>query len=228
MTPTVDPGQIRFVLSWPLGPKDLDLHSYFKISRFSKCEIYFGKRSCVGTDLDVDNFEGGPNGVETITISTLGNYVYTFAVNKYVDISNGQAQGDDPVPGVDDSTQATTQATTPTTNQQIPDTPLAGSNAKISVYINGYKGSIYNLVVPVTADPSTTYERTGGNVNDYLWWYGLCLNGNQGISSLTPINKISVNTPDYTLCQNVYTPPSSFIQKSMKKMKSRGRGKKFK
>ncbi len=55
MTPRVEPGKLRFVLSWPYAPKDLDIHSIFKISRFSQCEIYFGARNCLGTTLDVDN-----------------------------------------------------------------------------------------------------------------------------------------------------------------------------
>ena len=203
MTPLVDAGQLRFVLSWPFGPKDLDLHSFFSISRFSKCEVYFGQRDCVGTTLDTDNFNGGASGVETITINLLGNYIYTFAVNKYVDVTtgNGQAQGDTPVSGQEESNSTAVEAAI---NIGIPDTTLAQSTAKISVYSYGYKGPIFSLTVP-TFMPENLIVNTQNEsgINDeksYNWWLAFCLNGSTGFNSLTPVNKLSTDIPSYNYC----------------------------
>lgn len=195
MTPLVEEGKIRFVLSWPYGPKDLDIHSFFKVSRFSKCEVFFGKRDCVGTSLDTDNFSGGNNGVETITINQLGKYVYTFAVHKYTDVSNGVATGDSPVNGAQTNSTDDTSLTNRTSADNIPDVPLSASLAKISVYDYGFKESIYQISVPTT-DPN--------NLNASNWWLALCLDGNAGINSLTAVNELYTDKPDYTICENLF------------------------
>ena len=83
MTPFVKPGEIRFVLSWE-SPMDLDIHSIFRISNFQKCEVYFGRSQCLGTELNSDIFRGEGTRYNTMTISTLGNYIYTIAVHNYV------------------------------------------------------------------------------------------------------------------------------------------------
>lgn len=216
LTPTVDKGKLRFVLSWPNGPKDLDIHSIFKISRFAKCEVYFGKRDCVGVTLDTDNFNSGASGVETITINNLGKYYYTFAVHKYVDISGGQAQGDNPVPGSDAQAQIGNN-----TKPAVPDLPLALSGAKISVYAYGFKAPIYNLKVPNVATAATTLDGTAGDANSYGWWLGFCLNGNEGINSLSIVNKLSADKPDSKVCESLYTTPqtqTAFVQTTVKKL----------
>jgi hypothetical protein len=199
MTPLVDDGKIRFVLSWPSGPKDVDIHSFFKISRFSKCEVYFGKRDCVGTGLDTDNFNGGSNGVETITINSLGKYIYTFAVHKYVDNSNGQAEADRPMPGSEDTT---TTESGRAGNANVPDLPLTQSKAKVSVYVSGYKGSIYQLEVPSFKDENTLEVNL--NESDYTWWWTFCLDGNAGVNSIRVVNKLTSNKPTFTSCENLY------------------------
>ena len=206
MTPLVEAGQLRFVLSWPFGPKDLDLHSFFSISRFSKCEVYFGQRDCVGTSLDTDNFNGRSNGVETITINLLGNYIYTFAVNKYVDLTNGQAEGDTTVSGQEESN--TLQVEIVDKDNGIPDSTLSQSTAKISVYSFGYKGPIFVLVVP-TFRPENLIVSTedGSGINDeksYNWWLAFCLNGTTGFNSLTPVNKLSTDIPSNTYCRDIF------------------------
>lgn len=216
LTPTVDKGKIRFVLSWPNGPKDLDLHSLFKISRFSKCEVYFGKRDCAGVNIDTDNFSGGANGVETITINTLGKYYYTFAVHKYIDVSGGQASGETPVAGSD----AAANIGNNNTNSTVPDVPLALSEAKISVYTYGYKSPVYILKVPSTTTATNTLDATTGDANNYGWWLAFCLNGNEGINSLSVVNKLSADKPANTVCENLYaaTPKTSFAQMSTQKL----------
>lgn len=208
MTPEVEEGQLRFVLSWPFAPKDLDIHSFFKISKFSKCEVYFGKRECVGVNLDTDNFLGGKKGVETITIERMGNYIYTFAVHKYIDISGGVATGDNPVPGSEVDNQFINNEDGNST--VLPNTPLSDSNAKISVYVHGFKAAIVTLIVPNKFQAQT--DDMNFDTNNYNWWTALCLNGKVGIDSLKVLNKLTINKPSYLDCENAYAKPS-FIQK---------------
>lgn len=212
MTPYVEAGKIRFVLSWPHGPKDLDIHTMYRISRFSKCEVFFGKRNCLGTSLDTDNFNGGHNGVETVTISTLGKYVYTFAVHKYVDISGGVAKGDDPVPGVQDQEKESKSI-----KKTVPDTPLPNSNARISVYVNGFKGAIYKIEAPSPTSQSGVEKDSKSE--DIRWWLGFCLNGKEGVESLAVINKYSVDKPHFSLCEKYYR-KNSFLQISSNKIRN--------
>jgi len=213
MTPLLEEGKIRFVLSWPDGPKDLDLHALFQINRFSKCEVYFGKRDCVGTELDTDNIKEEAYGVETLTINTLGNYIYTFGVNKYVDISGGVGQGDNPIPGVNNSTRVTNDSAV-----KVPDYPLSESRAKISVYINGYKGPIYQIQVPIE-DPNSVIDQKD-NTDPRNWWIAFCLDGKRGLDSLKSVNKLSSYKPNFTYCETLYAPkPTTFAQ--MTKLKKR-------
>jgi hypothetical protein len=207
MTPFVEEGKLRFVLSWPFAPRDLDIHSFFKISRFSKCEVYFGKRDCVGTNLDTDNYNGGSNGVETITINSLGNYVYTFAVHKYTDVSNGVAPGEQPVAGSPPSPPSGRNETI-----NVPDIPLSESRAKVSIYAYGFKGAIYQLMVP-SFRSNVALQSDETDRNKFTWWIGFCLNGNEGVNSLSVINKLSKDKPNYTLCEGIYTTPKkSFLE----------------
>lgn len=212
LTPTVEQGKLRFVLSWPNGPKDLDIHSFFKISRFSRCEVYFGKRICAGVALDTDNFNGGSSGVETITINSLGKYFYTFAVHKYVDISNGHAEGENRVAG----SAATTNSTTNTTDPDVTDVSLALSDAKMSIYAYGFKAPIYILKIPTYIAPATTLDSSKGDAYKYNWWLTFCLNGKEGISSLSVVNKLSINKPSNTYCENFFATASktSFLETS--------------
>jgi hypothetical protein len=208
MTPIVDAGKIRFVLYWPDGPIDLDLHSIFRVSRFSKCEVYFGKKECLGTELNTENSIGGKYGVEAITLNTLGNYVYTFAVNKYIDSSNGLAQGDNVVPGALDTVNLSNN--TIKYNSLVKNYPISRSNARISVYVNGYKDAIYKLVVPQQS--ADTIIDNSSNTDPHNWWLAFCMNGKIGLNSLTPINKLSITKPNFSYCENIYEPKPSFAQ----------------
>jgi hypothetical protein len=185
MTPIVEKGKMRFVLSWPYAPRDLDIHSLFKISKFSKCEVYFGKRDCAGTVLDVDNFNGGSNGVETITINTLGQYIYTFAVHKFVQQDPAKKEDEKTDPGA-----------------KIPNIPLSKSKAKISVYSSEFKGPIYQLEIPSFSDNNLIEK--GKSEDDYTWWMGFCLDGKKGLNSLALVNKLTTEKPNYTLCENLF------------------------
>jgi len=187
------------VLSWPNGPKDLDLYSIFKVNSRSRCEVFFGKKLCVGVELDVDNLDGGKMGVETITISSLGNYNYIFAVNKYIDLSNGLAEGEEE--GISQLDDSNPLIETKSTRQIVPDLQLYKSEAKISVYSSNFIGPVLELIVPDTIKKdnilSDSIEDKG-----FIWWYGFCLNGTNGISSIKTINKLSKEKPTLSFCDN--------------------------
>lgn len=197
VTPTLQPGQIRFVLSWPDKPKDLDLHSFFAVSMFSICEVYFGKRQCAGVVLDTDNYDYGTNGAETITINTLGNYVYSIAINNYIDVSDGIAAGDDPINSYPSNYSSNTSNSTSSTGL----VPLMLSKAMITVYVPEYKAPIVSLPVP------SKFQNDNTAINDpnkFTWWLAMCLNGRQGIDSLIVVNNIYMNKPRVNVCEAIY------------------------
>ena len=189
LTPLVDEGQIRFVLSWPDAPADLDIHSIFKISRTAKCEVFFSKKECAGVDLDVDNLKGGKNGVETITIREIGKYIYTFAVHRYIDISQGQNLGETPI----------ADSPNDTTKTNIDPIPLANSKATVTVYGKGFTGPLFSVSVPELPN-----EGEDTNPENYNWWTVFCLDGSNGINSIAAINKLSVVKPTFQSCENYY------------------------
>jgi hypothetical protein len=204
MTPLVEQGQIRLVLSWPDSPADLDIHSIFLVSARNKCEVFFGKKECLGVDLDVDNLKGGKNGVETITIRELGKYIYTFTVHRYVDISNGVSAGENPIS--DSPIENTDPYAVP-----LAATPLPESKATVSVYASGYRGPLLTINVP-------NEIKENDLASDYNWWNVLCLDGNKGLSSFSVVNEISTSKPISTYCANHYKslPSTNMIEISSK------------
>jgi hypothetical protein len=187
MTPKVKEGEIRFVLDWPNGPIGLDLYSYFKISKLLKCTVFFGKRECPGVNLEGDSSENDSSG-EVITINQLGNYTYTFAVNKYIDVSNNTAVGDNPVEGYIIPKHINQF------NYTVPDTRLSQSEAKISIYSFDYIGPVAQISV-----------NSKQNDSDKLnWWLSFCLDGSKGINSLSVVNKLFSERPQFNYCENYF------------------------
>lgn len=187
LSPEVQEGTLRFVLSWPDGPSDLDLHSSFKVSSSKKCHVYFGNKNCVGSSLDVDNTKGGKNGVETITINELGNYIYMFYVHRYADRSNGVATGETTAPGFNPSSSSSQTNTS--------GTELYQSFAKISIFGYGYH-------TPIASIDVNTANTNGNSQGKY--WAVLCLNGKQGIQSLKVVNTILTSQPNLSTCEGLY------------------------
>ena len=186
LTPEVEEGKIRIVLSWPDGPADLDIHSLFKVTKIRKCHVYFGNKDCTGLNLDVDNTKGGKNGVETITINSLGNYIYSFYVHKYVDGSRGNAVGENRI----DSVPVGDNYEKPVDNTKT----LFNSEAKIIVYGAGYRAPIAKFEVK-------TLEEKG---DEYRYWNVFCLNGSKGVDSLKAVHELAEEAPSYTFCDNFY------------------------
>lgn len=85
ITPVVESGKIRIVLTWDSSPRDLDSHLRFSLDGSTR-EVYYGNRSythngskCVELDYDyVDGF-----GPETITIDQPNATEYTYYVHNY-------------------------------------------------------------------------------------------------------------------------------------------------
>ncbi len=198
LTPVMTDNSLRFVLSWESSPKDLDIHALFQLSRMQKCEVYFAKKDCVGVTLDVDNLDGGTNGVETITINTLGNYIYTITVNKYVDNSNGVAPGENNV-----NEDNNTPYRSPTVWANI---PLYQSKAKVSVYAPGFSDPIKIISVPIIVDDTTVYGvMETNNPESYDWWIVFCFDGSEGIDSIVTVNKFKFSKPTLKDCSNIIT-----------------------
>jgi hypothetical protein len=90
LSPVLNPGQFRAILTWGASPRDLDAHL-----KTPSCSVYYGYRSCNGATLDVDQRYGfGP---ETITIANTPTGTYTYYVVNYsgeqpLTVSNGRIQ----------------------------------------------------------------------------------------------------------------------------------------
>ena len=186
LSPEVPEGNIRVVLSWVDGPSDLDIHSIFKLNNGRKCHTYFGNKNCVGMSLDVDNTKGGKNGVETITISELGNYIYAFYIHKYVDSSGGVAAGERTANGF--------TASGNTYAADLNSITLPQCGAKISIYGHGYNTPI--AIIDSSAS-SFTNERD-------RYWFPFCLNGRLGMDSLKVVNRVQANAPTPADCEALY------------------------
>jgi len=196
LTPLVGQGQIRFVLSWSNGPKDLDIHSIFKISDNETCEVYFGKRDCLGTELNTDTTRFGSNGVQTLTINTLGKYNYTIAVNKYIHKNSFNSSDDKPIKSLYQENSTPSGRNVPVQNL-----PLSKSNAQISVYIDGYREAIYKLKIQNILNKNDNGDKI--NVDSFNWWWAFCLDGNKGLNNIKAINRLTSESPGNQNCENV-------------------------
>lgn len=186
LSPEVPEGNIRVVLSWVDGPSDLDIHSIFKLNNGRKCHTYFGNKNCVGMSLDVDNTKGGKNGVETITITELGNYIYAFYIHKYVDGSGGTAMGERTANGF------TASGNTYSTN--LNSITLPDCQAKISIYGHGY-----NTPIAIIDVGASDYTNAGDR-----YWFAFCLNGRLGMDSLKVKNRVQSTAPTPADCEALY------------------------
>jgi hypothetical protein len=188
---------MRFVLSWPDAPRDLDFHILFKTGKFSKCEVFFGKTECSGANLDVNNYLGGGRGVETVTLNTIGNFNYTIVVHKY----NGKA-----AENADSNRVKDAPVLLPAEEQyrNIPDINLYESQAKVSVYAPGFKRAIKELEIPYNRNNNYLDQSKDKDAPIHDWWLAFCLDGKSGLKSLAAVNKISAAKPDFGYCEKIY------------------------
>ncbi len=200
ITPRITDGQVRVVLSWPEGPEYLDLYTLFKVDQTIRCELFFGKRKCVGTHLNIDKTLNTAHGIQTITINNLGKYVYSFFVNKFIDISGGKGKGDDPI-----YIPSNEKIPVPKFNiTEVDSNPLKSSRARISIFANGYEGSI--KTIGIAMDEAGLAVDTVHNIDPNHWWLAFCLDGKRGVDSIISVNNLATRKPDYTMCENLFTP----------------------
>lgn len=188
---------MRFVLSWIEAPRDLDFHILFKTGKFSKCEVFFAKTECSGANLDANNYLGGSKGVETVTLNTIGNFNYSIVVHKY----NGKKAENADENRVKD---APVLLPAEEESRNIPDIKLSESQAKVSVYADGYKRAIKELEIPYNVENNYLDEGKDKGAANHDWWLAFCLDGKAGLQSLLSANKVSASKPDYNSCNNLY------------------------
>jgi hypothetical protein len=201
LTPYVEDGKIRMVLSWPNAPSDLDIYSFFRITPKRRCTVFFGKKRCKELRLDVDNNMGGRKGAETITINALENYIYTFVVRKFVDKSvNGLAPGEERVDGAPEEDYEKPE--------KLPDIPIHESKAKLSIFIGGIQQSLLSITIPSSNSKENLLLDSDKESTDdskkFDWWHVFCLDGSKGLASLKTINKLTVNNPKHSYCEDLY------------------------
>ena len=206
MTPIVEPGKIRIVLSWPDAPSDLDLYSIFKTGNMTKCIVFFGKTACSKTHIDVNNNQGGRKGAETITIDVLEKYIYTFAVRKYVSTAkNNLAPGENRVAGAPLSSDFNYPISAEPDEGQIKleNKPLSDSRAKVAIFVNGFKSAVKEISVPLNPEGNTLLE-SDKDKEILDWWVAFCLDGEKGLESLRIVNKMTSALPQESYCEGIY------------------------
>lgn len=77
------PGEFKFILSWGDKPLDLDLHVQFKIQNNHLCDVSFTNSFCGDVEYLTENSLGGHNGVETVLMHQMGDFVYLVYAEQY-------------------------------------------------------------------------------------------------------------------------------------------------
>lgn len=188
LTSIKDIGQLTFVLSWLNGPVDLDLHASFAIRDNQYCSVSFANQKCVEMKMEGINDHGGQNGVESMTIKTIGEHFYMIYVHKYRDISNDVAKGEQKIEGLENLQMQYIDTS------KIPDTPLSQSGAVIKTYGPGYRVQITSLDIPNDEKYDDTYN----------YWLAFCIDGSSGISSYTIVNEMLKQKPDKDSCKKLF------------------------
>jgi hypothetical protein len=89
LTPVFVESDLKVVLEWGIKPKDLDIHLNFKVIDEDLnpylCNVGFALTTCGSSSLDIDNRDGGNNGVETITVEKIGDYKYLLYISHFLD-----------------------------------------------------------------------------------------------------------------------------------------------
>jgi len=206
LTPFVDPGKIRVVLSWPDAPSDLDLYSIFKTGQYTKCLVFFGKPNCSKTQIDVINNHSRKKGAETITIELLEKYIYTFAVRKYVSTAKDNlAPAEKRVPGAPYSSDHNYEfsAEEKEGTELLPNVALSASKAKVAIFVHGFKSAVKEINVPLNSQGNLLLD-SDKDKKSLDWWVPFCLDGEKGLNSLKIVNKLTSSLPQESFCEGIY------------------------
>ena len=185
-------GVLRLVLNWGDQYEDLDLFSFFAVNKWIECRIFFGNKNCVMTKLVTDNSHAGQKGGETMSVERLGNFKYTFAVNKFQDRSRGIVKGEynENTKAYDDSNPAPWS-----------DSKITQSKAKIAIYSPHYLNAIVSLDIPTSLNSFNTVGEYDPE-KYYDWWVLFCLDGGEGMDSLKVVNKFVPYQPSGKFCKD--------------------------
>jgi len=88
VSPTMEEGQVRIMMSWETDLEDVDIHVVgVNKDGSGTCRTYWNDRAgCTEAELDLDNLRTGHDGSETITLSDLSvnqNVIYVVGVRHY-------------------------------------------------------------------------------------------------------------------------------------------------
>jgi len=92
MSPTLDQGQVRIIMSWGEVPSDMDIHvwSFNKANESDACKTYYSHSyGCPEITLDKDSCCGGPETVTLNDATVNQNYVYVIGAHDYGDEEDG-------------------------------------------------------------------------------------------------------------------------------------------
>ena len=190
-------GKIVLKLTWGLKPLDLDFVCRFPAFDNYHCYTFFGNKKCAETEYFNDNRIPEQISSEIIEISELSEYIYLFYVRKYFDESNGLAQNEIKIEGVENNKDMNHTET-----YILYDEFLNNTSAYIYIYSNGFK--IPPIKIPIPDYDSNNIIYSNNTNNEYIYWAAFCINGKKGINSIKIINQFMVNEPEQNICLSYY------------------------
>lgn len=196
LTPMIySKNQFRIVLTWPKGPTDLNLFSYFKVTQTMQCEVFFGNRNCQRMIMNSNNYNNGTQGVQVITIEEVGNYNYGFAVSQFNINDNPKKRNETKAKGAEKEAPKWEYPSFMRnfTSAQEEESDILPSEASLSIYLSNYQMKVYSVSLK-------NIKKISNKDNKMIWWYAFCFNGNEGIKSLKVINKFSDTKPNFQMC----------------------------
>jgi len=90
LAPTPSKGEVIIIMNWDEKPKDLDIHVLLSNANTkTTCHTSYEENGCTGVSLDLDSYDGGLEGAETITFdnsTTQGSSsIYMIYVHNFED-----------------------------------------------------------------------------------------------------------------------------------------------
>jgi len=189
---------MRFVLSWPRAPRDLDIYAFVKTpGSFKECEVNPYTKECEGIKLDVDNTKGGFSGVETITLTTILPKIYTFAVHKYTPKGSNEKK----INEKEINPKFIYDKTKKRDFKNLNNIPLKDSKAKVTVYIKNHHYPLKISNVPTDFENNLLNKKDEFKT-DHDWWIVLCFDGRNKV--FKNVDKLSSMSQDSEYCEKLF------------------------
>jgi hypothetical protein len=204
---------MRFVLSWPNSPRDLDIYAFVKTpGSWRECEVNPYNKECEGIKLDVDNTKGGFSGVETITLSKILPKIYTIAVHKYVPKNQPKKNLLE-----EEITLKFINENIKSRNFENSDSiPLKNSKAKVSIYTKDSKYPVKISNVPSVIE-NNLLNKEDEMKKDFDWWIVLCFDGRNNV--FKNVDKLSSRNQDIEYCEKLFEDESENKSNKYKRFK---------